>query len=249
VSISRPTGCSPTWVPRSPVDTRSTTPHFPDRVRVEVMTSGQRPRPLAREVVRIALKELGRVLAHENAHVVLGLGQQTVGVNEREAVRRLERVPLMDVAVNEDGALVVVRPHASRRAGECLVDGALGAGAVEGLPCRRDEVGEQSALRRAGGQTAVGRRTPDPFGRRAEDLVPPPDREREPSEAPSRSSRSAPRAASSRSSRAHPAPFARRSTVISFPAASPERGTSSFSTAGVPSPSVASATNASVASS
>jgi D-alanyl-D-alanine dipeptidase len=78
---------------------------FPDRGGVQAATCGQPPRPL----VRVAVKELERVFAHEDAEVVFGLGNEAVRVDEFEAVPGgLQCVPLVDVAVHEDGALIVV---------------------------------------------------------------------------------------------------------------------------------------------
>jgi hypothetical protein len=70
--------------------------------------------------------ELERVLAHEHAKVALGLGQQAVRVDQPEAaVGGLQRVPLVDVAVHEDRALVVVGRDATVQAAQRVGDRAL----------------------------------------------------------------------------------------------------------------------------
>ena len=83
----------------------------------------------------------------------------------------------MNVAVNEDGPVVAMRVGAPRCARDGVVDGALRARAIQFLPGRRDEVGEPATLLGAGRETATGRGPPDTRRRRAEDLVPPADRQ------------------------------------------------------------------------
>jgi len=57
-----------------------------------------------------------------------------------------ERVPLVHVAVDEAGALVVVGGDAPLRAREGVLDRALGARTAGALPGRGDERGERAAL-------------------------------------------------------------------------------------------------------
>jgi hypothetical protein len=60
-------------------------------------------------LVRVTPRELHGVLAHDDAHVVvLGLGEQTVRVDELEAVSPFQGVPLVHVAVHQHGAIVVM---------------------------------------------------------------------------------------------------------------------------------------------
>jgi hypothetical protein len=59
--------------------------------------------------VRVTPQELHGVLAHDDPHVVvLGLGEQTVRVDELEAVSPFQGVPLVHVAVHQHGAIVVM---------------------------------------------------------------------------------------------------------------------------------------------
>src|SRR5262245_57928865 len=108
----------------------------------------------------VPVEELKRVLAHEDPHVVLRLRQQAVRVDQLEAASCLERVPLVHVSMHEHGTVVVVCGDATCGAREGVVDGALGARAVEILPRNRDEIDEPPALVGAGGQTTAGRRAP-----------------------------------------------------------------------------------------
>ena len=160
---------------RRPVDTRSTTPHS----QIAVASRPVRARQAAGALVGIAAEELDWVFAHDDAQVVLGLGEHPVGVDQLEPGSRLERVPLVDVTVHEHGTLVVMRVDASPRRVERMVDGARRARAVEPLPGAGDEVDEPSALVRTGGEPGGGRGSPHPSRRRGQDLVSPVDRERE----------------------------------------------------------------------
>ena len=72
-------------------------------------------------------RELKRILAHEDAHVGLGLCQQTVRVDKLATVPRLKRVPLVHVTVHEDGALIVMGHDAMGRTCQSVVDGTLRA--------------------------------------------------------------------------------------------------------------------------
>ena len=214
---------------------------FPDRFLVETRSLRQPGRALA----QVAFE---RVLAHDDAEVVLGLGEQPVRVDQLEAVGRFERVPLVDVAVHEDGPVVPVRLPPPLCALECVVDRGTAAGPAELVPHRGDESTEAARLLLTGRQApnrapAATPAAPRRRGSRAWLSSGSPSSD---SDRPSRSSRSAPRSRSSRSSRAQPSPPARRSAVASCAAASPPRGTISLRTAGEPSAQVASATKASV---
>ena len=94
---------------------------LPDRGGIEARTRRQPPRPL----VRVTVEQLERILAHEDAQVVLRLRKQTVRIDEPEAIVRLERVPLVHVAVHQHGTLVVMGIGATCHARGSIVDGAL----------------------------------------------------------------------------------------------------------------------------
>ena len=111
--------------------------------------------------MRITVEEVEWVLAHEDPEVVLRLREQAVRVDELESVTCFQCVPLVDVAVDEDGAFVAMGVDAPRCSGDCVVDGALRARMVQFLPGRRDEVGEPATLLGAGRQAALGRGSPD----------------------------------------------------------------------------------------
>jgi hypothetical protein len=125
----------------------------------------------------IVVGDVERVFAHDDPEVVLRLCEKAVRVDEPESVLRFERVPLVDVAVNEHGAFVAMRVESSRCACDRVVDGALRARVIQVLPRRRNEVGEPTSFLGAGRQTAVRRRPPDARHRGTEDLVAPADRQ------------------------------------------------------------------------
>ena len=129
-SIWRAIGCIETRVPSRPVETRSTTPH-------SQIASSSRPVRSASQAARCRRSPFERVLAHDDAEVVLGLGEQAVGVDQLEAVGCFERVPLVDVAVHENGPLVPVRLASPLRTLECVVDRRAAARAVELVPTSR----------------------------------------------------------------------------------------------------------------
>ena len=100
-----------------PVDTRSTTPHSQIAAASRpVRRASQRAR-----LARVALQELERVFAHEDAHVVLGLGEQAVRVDQPEAVGGLQHVPLVHVAMDQDGPFIVMGIDAQRGARQRMV--------------------------------------------------------------------------------------------------------------------------------
>jgi hypothetical protein len=145
---------------------------FPDGSGIE---AGSCCKP-AGAFVRIGLAELERVLAHDDPQVVFGLGEQAVRVDELESVRRFQRIPLVDVTVDEDGPFVAMGIDATLCTREGVVDGSLGARVIELLPGRRDEVGEPATLLGAGWQTAAGCGPPDARRCCTQDLVPSLDR-------------------------------------------------------------------------
>jgi hypothetical protein len=81
--------------------------------------------------------------------------------------------------MHQDGALIIVGSDTTRRAGERVADRTFRARAAELLPGHRDEIGEPPALLSAGWQTAARGGAPYPRGRRAENLVPLLNRERQ----------------------------------------------------------------------
>ena len=91
----------------------------------------------------------------------------------------LERVPLVDVAVHEHRALVVVRDASPLGARERMRNCPLGTRPIGRFPCLHDVVGEPDCLLGAGGEPAVGCRAPESHRGRAEDLVAFLDRRRE----------------------------------------------------------------------
>ena len=79
----------------------------------------------SRPFMRITVEEVEWVFSHDDPEVVLRLGEQAVRVDELEPVRPLQRVPLMDVAVNQYGLVVAMCGGAPLCAGERIVDGAF----------------------------------------------------------------------------------------------------------------------------
>jgi len=75
--------------------------------------------------------------------------------------------------------LVVVGADSSCSTVERVLDRALGARTIERLPGPGDELGQPPTLLRAGRKAAARGGSPDPARHRAEDLVPPNDREPE----------------------------------------------------------------------
>lgn len=103
---------------------------FPDRDCVEPRSIREKPSPLE----RVAAEQSDRVFAHQHTEVVLGLGEQAIGVDELEAILGLEGVPFVDIAVDEDSPLVIVGGNTPRRAGERMVERCFRAGAIETPP-------------------------------------------------------------------------------------------------------------------
>jgi len=143
-------------------------PPFPDGCLVEAGAVGE---PTG-TVARVPLHQFEGVPAHEDAEVKLRLGEEPVGVNELVAGAGLERVALVNVAVDKDGALVVVGGDATLGAGERVRQRPLGAGAIELPPRGRDELDQPAAFLRARREAAIRRRSPETLGGRAQDLVP-----------------------------------------------------------------------------
>ena len=242
-SICRATGCRPTFVPSSPVETRSRRP-------IPICCVASRPLRAASHrarSMRVAVEEVERVLTHDDPEVVLGLCEETFRIDELEPVRRLERVPLVDVTVDEDAR--------SSRAPRCdvlhrraRVRRRVPTRPIRAPPRCGDELGEPAALLGAGRQTqpAAGRQTRVAVEQRIS------CRSRVGSasswsDRPSRSSRSAPRLVVSQQPRASFAAV-RRITAISSGAASPLRGRGASVPRARRLARHASATNASVAS-
>ena len=193
-----------TRVPSRPVETRSTTPH-------SQIASSSRPVRCRQPGRALRRSPFERVLPHDDAEVVLGLGEQPVRVDELEAVGRLERVPLVDVAVHEHGPLVSVGLAAAalrtrvrgRPRHDCRGRSSSSHIAVMNRPSLR-------AFSSPVGQPRVGRRPPDPLRRGDEDLVPGLQRQRRARTATGRAARAAarlarcPLAAAARSLRRRP---------------------------------------------
>lgn len=93
---------------------------FPNRGGVDAGATGQPFRSSVQVVAGVG------IASHDGAEVARGLGPQATGVDELErAVRRLERVGIMDIAVHENGESVVVGALAAGRAGERVLNGRL----------------------------------------------------------------------------------------------------------------------------
>ena len=187
-----------------------------------------------------------------DAEVVLGLGEQAVGVDQLEPVAGLQRVPLVHVTVDEHRSLVVVGVEATLRAGDRVIDHGLRARVIEGLPRRGDVVDQPGGLRRhpmgrpqsgAGRQMrcAASHKRREPFVVRQCELR---HRRPEPFQQQGVTGRVVPQQQSG-SRRRRPTgarrPRGRRAHL--------DRGMRSLSTAGVPSSITTAATNASVPSS
>lgn len=94
---------------------------LPDGRRVETGVCCEPSRAL----MRITAEEVKWVFSHDDPEVVLRLGEKAVRVDELEPVRTLQCIPLMDVAVNQDGLVVAMCGGAPLCAGECVIDGAF----------------------------------------------------------------------------------------------------------------------------
>lgn len=142
-SINLPTGCSPICVAIKPVDTRSTTPPLLDGRGVGAGERGEQ----AGAGGRVADKQVGRVLTHDHAEVVLGFGEQAVRVHELVgAIPRVEGVPLVDVAVHEHRAVIVVRGRTPLRARQRVIDRALRARPACQVPPLGDPIDEPAGF-------------------------------------------------------------------------------------------------------
>ena len=191
------------------------------------------------------------VLAQDHPEVVLGFGEQTIGVDQLEAVAGLQRVPLLHVTVHEDRPLVVVGVEPALRTREGVLDGALRARFVEFGPRLGDVIHQPHGLLGAGRQATVVRGPPDlPRPRRTGSVGAARTAGRD-GTATARAAPSAVRLDRDRRGRApgSRSPAAIRSTVASWSATPVDRGTSTFRIDGVPSAMTASVTSASVPSS
>jgi hypothetical protein len=90
------------------------------------------------------------VLPKDHTEVVLGLGDQTVGVDELERVTCLERIPLLHVAVDEHCPFGIVGGHATLGAHHRMIDGSSGARLIELGPRGGDEIDQPRRLLCAG---------------------------------------------------------------------------------------------------
>jgi hypothetical protein len=134
----------PICVQSSPVETRSTTPH-----------SQMGPLP------RVTGDQLARIPPHEDAEVVLGFGEQAVGVDQLEAVLALQGVELVEIPVDQDGRFVAVTEFATAGSGERVLDRPLRAGMIELFPQPGEEVREPACLLGSRRQPGIGCRPPD----------------------------------------------------------------------------------------
>ena len=187
-----------------------------------------------------------RILAHDDAEVVLGLARRpsgstslkpcllrarSTGGRHRARGRRSRR----DALASAPRTRVRARRRVRCRDGRAP-------------PHRGDELGEPACFRGTGRQARVGSRTPDARRSCDQDLVPSTSRNpSSKSERPSRSSRSAPRSTSAATAAGSLHPPRAAGPLPRVPPRH-RRGADSFNTAGMPSSHVASATKASVES-
>ena len=109
-----------------------------------------------RPLMWIAAEKVDRVFPHQDAEVVLRFGQQSVRVDELVAIGGLQRVPLVDVAVHEDGSFVVVRCDPTGCTRTRMLDRSLRARTIQFLPRGDDRVDEPLALVGTCRETDVG---------------------------------------------------------------------------------------------
>ncbi len=106
--------------------------------------------------------------------IACSLGAQADRIDELErAVRRLEHVEVVDIAVYEDGVAVIVGAAATLHAGESVLDGRFRARPTRLLPQTRQQVGILARLVGARRQVDIGTDwTPEPGSDIAHHVVP-----------------------------------------------------------------------------
>ena len=212
--MCRPSGCRLIRVHRSPLVTRSTTPHS----QIAVASSPQRSASqcaLAQGSPSSSSTGSFRIIT-PRSHSASASSPVGVDKLERVAARDLKGVQLVNVPVHQHGPLVVVCRYAPCRAGQGVLDGRLGARMAKLLPLSGDETDELARFIRSSRQAGTRRRPPhrgrrrhqylQPFGERAAQLV---------EGGPEALQEQRPRAASSRNRPTQPRPPASRSIVIS----------------------------------
>src|ERR1022692_4826434 len=170
LSMCRPSGCRLIRVHRSPLVTRSTTPHSQIAAAFQPAALRQPVRPGP----GVAVEQLYGIVPHHHPKVALGLGEPPVGVDklERAAARDLKGVQLVNVPMHQHGPLVVVCSYAPCRAGQGVLDGRLGARMAKLLPLSGDETGELARFARSSRQAGPRRRPPHRGSRRQQYLQP-----------------------------------------------------------------------------
>ncbi len=139
---------------------------LPDRGFMASRASGQP----ARSGTWVAGQQVDGILAHDHPEVILGLGEKTVGIDQFEADRRGERVPFVDVTVNEHRAVIVMGGLAASCAHQRVLDRCFAARMIQLLPFAGDPLRECSGLGCAGRQLVTGGRRQTPLGGRAENF-------------------------------------------------------------------------------
>ena len=105
-------------------------PPLPDRCGVETGANAEPPGPL----VRVALEQLDGIAADDRPEIALGLGQQTVGIDELESLNRSECIELVYVTMDQNRPFVIVSRRTTVSARERVVDRPLRTGMTEALP-------------------------------------------------------------------------------------------------------------------
>jgi len=93
------------------------------------------------------------------------LGEESFRIDEFEAVRRLECIPLVDITMHENRPRVVVSIDPARSATQRIIDGALRARATELLPRSHGVIDEIPTL--VGAARCARSRRSAPSSRRA----------------------------------------------------------------------------------
>jgi hypothetical protein len=126
---------------------------FPERLQIILETEKTVPDPLNRTpfpncfhieaaphcqvsctVSGIALNEFNGVFAHKDTQIKLGFRHATIRIDQLESIVGLKGVPLVDIAVNEDGCFVVVGRRPSFTALERVRYCSFAAWVIEFLP-------------------------------------------------------------------------------------------------------------------
>src|SRR5262245_19113212 len=94
-------------------------PPLPNRGRIKARATGERSSTLTRVGV---FEQFDRIAPHQHTEVVLGFGNDAVGIDELELRIGLKRVQLVYVTVHQHGPHLVVRQLPPSRTGKIVVD-------------------------------------------------------------------------------------------------------------------------------